>query len=57
MNGIPENAPPCPFCESNNLTTGSWCIDDDEVDAIECDDCKAGAPVAAWMLRAEKVAA
>jgi len=33
---------PCPFCGSTDLLGGSWYIDDDEVAAIECNNCKAG---------------
>ncbi|TQV85228.1 hypothetical protein FKG94_03290 [Exilibacterium tricleocarpae] len=39
----------CPFCGGTNLLTNIWDVDDQEVDALECDTCKAGAPMAAWM--------
>jgi hypothetical protein len=42
---------PCPFCGSTNLLDGSWYVDDEEVAAIECDDCKAGAPASVWNRR------
>lgn len=38
----------CPFCNSTDLLDGCWYIDDEEVDAIECAQCKAGAPAAVW---------
>jgi len=44
---------PCPFCGSTDLVDGSWYIDDDEVDAVECDACKAGAPASVWNERAK----
>jgi len=37
-----------PFCNSTDLVTGSWYLDDGEVDALECSECFAGAPVATW---------
>lgn len=43
---------PCPFCGSTNLVDGHWYIDDEEHHAVECDDCKAGAPAAVWNRRA-----
>jgi hypothetical protein len=47
-----SSAAPCPFCGSTNLVDGSWYVDDEEVAAIECDDCKAGAPASVWDRRA-----
>ena len=38
----------CPFCGSSDLVDGSWYVDDWEVDAIECENCKAGAPLTVW---------
>ena len=46
------NVLPCPFCGSTNLLTGSWYLDDEEVDSIECVDCAAGAPASSWTRRA-----
>ena len=46
-----RQALPCPFCGSTDLVDGSWYIDDEEVDAIECNQCKAGAPAAVWNQR------
>jgi len=43
----------CPFCGSTDLVGGSWYIDDEEVDAIECEECKAGAPARVWNQRTE----
>lgn len=43
---------PCPFCGSTNLLDGSWYIDDEEVDAVECARCAAGAPASVWNRRA-----
>lgn len=42
---------PCPLCNSTNLSANLWCLDDGEVDAVECNDCYAGAPVTAWQKR------
>jgi ribosomal protein L37AE/L43A len=42
---------PCPFCGSDELLSGSWYIDDGEVDAWECSKCFAGAPKSAWNTR------
>ena len=38
----------CPFCGSDNLLDGFWCLDDEEVDAVECGSCYAGAPIKSW---------
>lgn len=38
----------CPFCGSTNLTPNMWCVDDREVDAIECNDCLGGAITSVW---------
>ena len=43
----------CPFCGSINLSTGLWSLDSGEVDALECLDCYAGAPLDAWDRRAQ----
>jgi len=43
----------CPFCGSYDLVSGSWYIDDEEVDSWECEKCKAGAPQRVWNQRAE----
>jgi len=45
---------PCPHCGSTDLLDGSWYLDDEEVDAIECNACKAGAPASVWNERAVK---
>jgi len=42
----------CPFCGSTNLVDGSWYLEDEEVAAIECNDCTAGAPASVWNRRA-----
>jgi hypothetical protein len=39
---------PCPSCGSNRLDSNFWIIDHEEVDALECADCKAGAPLEVW---------
>jgi len=41
---------PCPFCGSSDLAAGAWCLDDedDEVPAIECNNCYGAAPVRVW---------
>lgn len=44
---------PCPFCGGTNLLSGYWSLDDEEVDAVECGDCYAGAPITAWNKRHE----
>jgi len=46
-----SNLLPCPFCGGNQLDHNSWHLDDEEVDAIECRECKAGAPLASWNKR------
>ena len=48
---------PCPHCGSTDLVDGSWYVDDEEVDAVECEQCKAGAPASVWNDRAENDAA
>ena len=42
----------CPFCGNYDLEAGYWYIDDEEVDAWECNNCKAGAPQRVWNQRA-----
>jgi len=42
----------CPFCGSNDLTTGLWSLDEGEVDSIECKQCYAAAPKSVWNDRA-----
>ena len=39
---------PCPFCGSTSLSTNLWSLDGGEVDAIECLQCYAGAPLSTW---------
>ena len=55
---MPDKTPPelahCPFCGSNNLTINLWSMDDGEIDAAECNDCCAGAPLSAWNMRAQE---
>jgi hypothetical protein len=46
--GMNQTFCPCPFCGSTDLIDGSWYIDDEEVDAVECNACKAGAPTRVW---------
>lgn len=43
----------CPFCGSDDLVTGSWHLDGEEVDSIECSDCYAAAPESVWNNRVE----
>ncbi len=43
---------PCPFCGCQELLLGDWYIDDEQVDALECTSCKAGAPIGVWNKRA-----
>jgi hypothetical protein len=52
--GTPRDLP-CPFCGSNRLEPNYWYIDDEEVDAFECADCKAGAPKSVWNNRVEQL--
>ena len=47
-----EESKPCPFCDCPDLIEGMWCIDDEEVEAWECNRCKAGAPKSVWDQRA-----
>ena len=42
---------PCPHCGGTNLTQNLWETDSGEVDALECADCYAGAPVTSWNKR------
>lgn len=39
---------PCPFCGGHLLDTNMWTLEDEEVDAVECKNCYAGAPLATW---------
>lgn len=48
---ILDAAKPCPFCGSADLLVGSWILEDEDVDALECNCCAAGAPVIAWQQR------
>lgn len=48
---VEEDSPDCPFCGSSNLLNGLWTLDDGEVDAVECGDCFAGAPLETWKKR------
>jgi len=43
----------CPFCGSYDLVAGSWYIEDEEVEAWECNSCTAGAPKRVWNQRSE----
>lgn len=42
---------PCPHCGSTDLSSGFWSLDDEEVDAVECNNCYAGAPERVWNQR------
>ena len=42
---------PCPHCGSADLSSSFWSLDDEEVDAVECNNCYAGAPERAWNQR------
>lgn len=48
---IRDAAMPCPLCGSNNLSLGFWCLDDEDVEALECNQCHAGAPIETWQRR------
>ena len=41
----------CPLCKSHNLIKNLWSLNDGEVDAVECNDCHAGAPAESWVKR------
>jgi len=43
-----DQAQPCPFCGSHDLTTSSWACDDGEYTAIACKGCLAEAPATTW---------
>lgn len=44
---------PCPFCGGADLSSNEWWIEDDsEVQAVECNNCKAGSPRSVWNARA-----
>lgn len=49
---MPDRDLPCPFCGSEDSIHGSWYIDDEEVETVECETCKAGAPASVWNERA-----
>lgn len=43
---------PCPFCGSPKFFSDIWVLDDgEEVAAVECNKCLAGAPAAVWDAR------
>lgn len=46
-----ENALPCPFCGGTEFSMGLWCLDEGEVDSIECKSCYGSAPVSTWNSR------
>ena len=53
MRTVPEEQHlPCPFCGSDELSIVLWADDDGEFDALECDHCKAAAPLPTWDQRA-----
>lgn len=53
MGTVPEEQHlPCPFCGSDELSIVLWADDDGEFDALECDHCKAAAPLPTWDQRA-----
>lgn len=43
-----EDLPCCPFCGGGDLRPVMWDGPDGEVDAAECNNCLAGAPLEAW---------
>ncbi|MDH5394516.1 MAG: hypothetical protein OEY11_15130 [Gammaproteobacteria bacterium] len=43
-----EQDQPCRYCHSTDLSDNTWNIHDKEVDAIECNQCYAGAPKTTW---------
>mgnify|MGYP006273694767 CR=1 FL=1 len=49
--GMNQTFCPCPFCGGTELDINQWSLDEGEVDAVECRQCYAGAPVAAWQRR------
>ena len=48
---ILDAAKHCPFCGSTDLTVNDWILAEEEVYAIECKRCLAGAPAAVWSHR------
>jgi len=42
---------PCPFCGCTDLTKNLWSFNSGEVDAVECNQCCAGAPAHSWVRR------
>lgn len=38
----------CPFCDGVEFDDNLWCMDEGEIDALECRDCLAGAPKHVW---------
>jgi len=44
---------PCPLCKSTDLSKSLWSLDDGEVDAVECNNCHAGAPAESWIKRSQ----
>lgn len=48
---IDRTALPCPICGSTDLALGWWCVEDGEVEALECKKCLCGAPYTAWQRR------
>ena len=51
-----QQALPCPFCGSTDLTSNLWALEESEVGAIECNNCYAGAPFTTWNTRADQEA-
>ena len=45
---FPNDTLPCPCCGSSNLTANLWSLNNGEADAVECNDCLAGAPNSSW---------
>jgi len=43
------------FVGGLNLSAGFWSLDGGEVDAVECDDCYAGAPATSWSTRHNEI--
>lgn len=43
-----DDLKPCRFCGSTDLLMNLWSTEEGEVDAVECSNCLAGAPLDVW---------